>query len=136
MRQRLWALRVNDRDLNSLRDAIYTEMVKMLARNARGAPSADELPMICDVMVDDYLRLPGVRSDIDRISRILAAFRSYVQSGQIDFPGLSHLIPFLPRRTGAFRSLPVLPAPENRDIGPGGQVWRKYMEERNARSQN
>ena len=122
-------------NVEPLRQAIYAEMMRMLARNASGAPAADELPVVCDVMVEDYLRLPGARADADGIGRVRAAFRAYVQAGHVDFPGLSHLIPFLPVRSGAFQALPALPSPGVRDIGSGGRQWVKFMDEFRGRPQ-
>lgn len=119
--------RLAEKSESRLSRVIYGEMMRMLARNARGAPAAEELPAVCAVMAEDYLRLPGVSDDADSCARIRAAYQQYVQAGEIDFPGLSHLIPFLPPRSASSRLLPAH-RPPARAIGPGGKVWEDFYQ--------
>ena len=52
---------------SKLYQALAQEMTKMLARNLRYAPAADELPIVVSVMTDDLMALGYKDDDIPRI---------------------------------------------------------------------
>ena len=52
---------------NKLYQALAQEMTKMLARNLRYAPAADELPIVVSVLTEDFMALGYRDEDIPRI---------------------------------------------------------------------